>query len=217
MLFNIDYISYIGYFAQLCFSLRIIVQWITSEHKHKVVSPTLFWVFSLIGSAVMFIYGMLRSDFSIILGQFISYYVYIGNLNLKNIWKTIPFFLRILLLILPVAAVSITISNMDNFINKYFISSEIPLWLIILGCIGQVIFTCRFVYQWLYSYHHHESILSPTFWWISVTVSIIIIIYAIIKIDDVLIIGQMFGIISYIRNLMIGKNTKKADNEKKTA
>ena len=64
----------IGLLAQACFSARILIQWFLSEKKHEVISPTLFWVFSLIGSYLMFYYGWLRNDFSIIVGQFISFY-----------------------------------------------------------------------------------------------------------------------------------------------
>ena len=34
----------IGFLAQGLFSARILVQWIMSERKKKVVSPTIFWV-----------------------------------------------------------------------------------------------------------------------------------------------------------------------------
>ena len=44
----------IGLLAQACFSARILIQWLLSEKKHEVISPTLFWVFSLIGSYLMF-------------------------------------------------------------------------------------------------------------------------------------------------------------------
>lgn len=80
----------IGLLAQACFSARILIQWFLSEKKHEVISPTLFWVFSLIGSYLMFYYGWLRNDFSIIVGQFISFYIYIGNLRLKGVWRRIP-------------------------------------------------------------------------------------------------------------------------------
>ena len=56
----------IGLLAQACFSARILIQWFLSEKKHEVISPTLFWVFSLIGSyfpAVRNIAGILRNDF----------------------------------------------------------------------------------------------------------------------------------------------------------
>ena len=47
----------IGLLAQACFSARILIQWFLSEKKHEVISPTLFWVVSLIGSYLMFYYG----------------------------------------------------------------------------------------------------------------------------------------------------------------
>ena len=74
----------IGLVAQGFFSARILVQWLLSERSRKVLSPTVFWVFSLVGSAFMFYYGWLRDDFSIIFGQFLSFYIYIVNLHYKG-------------------------------------------------------------------------------------------------------------------------------------
>lgn len=59
----------IGLIAQLFFSGRMMVQWILSEKNKEIVSPTLYWVFSLIGSYLLCIYGWLRDDFSIIWGN----------------------------------------------------------------------------------------------------------------------------------------------------
>ena len=67
----------IGLLAQVFFSARMLIQWILSEKYKKVVSPSLYWVFSLLGAYLLCIYGWLRNDFSIILGQFISFYIYI--------------------------------------------------------------------------------------------------------------------------------------------
>ena len=92
----------IGFLAQICFSARIILQWMLSEKAKKVVSPSIFWKLSLIGAYLLFIYGWLRNDFAIILGQFISYYIYIWNLNQKKSWKGIPTFIRYLFLLTPV-------------------------------------------------------------------------------------------------------------------
>lgn len=75
----------IGFTSQLFFSARTLVQWILSEKNHRVVSPTVFWVLSLLGSVLLFCYGWLRNDFSIIMGQSISYYIYIWNLNIKGV------------------------------------------------------------------------------------------------------------------------------------
>lgn len=74
----------IGFLAQLLFSARLLLQWIMSERAKKVVSPSIFWKLSLIGAWLLFIYGWLRDDFAIILGQLISYYIYIWNLDKKR-------------------------------------------------------------------------------------------------------------------------------------
>ena len=80
---NIAILS-IGFLAQAFFSARTLVQWILSEKAKKVLSPTIFWVLSLLGAYLLCIYGWLRNDFAIILGQFISYYIYLANLKLKG-------------------------------------------------------------------------------------------------------------------------------------
>ena len=76
----------IGFLAQAFFSARILLQWALSERAGRVLSPGAFWVLSLAGSYLFFVYGWLRDDFAIILGQFISYYIYIWNLREKAIW-----------------------------------------------------------------------------------------------------------------------------------
>ena len=61
----------LGFLAQGFFSARMLIQWIMSERARKIVSPNIYWICSLAGSILLFIYGWLRNDFSIIFGQFI--------------------------------------------------------------------------------------------------------------------------------------------------
>ena len=56
----------LGFLAQICFSARLLIQWIISEKEKQVVSPTLFWLLSLLGSYLLFFYGWLRNDFAIL-------------------------------------------------------------------------------------------------------------------------------------------------------
>src|SRR4051812_40281662 len=81
----------LGFFAQSIFGARLLVQLFLSEKKGKVVSPTIFWQLSLVASFLFSIYGILRNDFVIILGQTLSYFIYIRNLQLKNDWAKIYF------------------------------------------------------------------------------------------------------------------------------
>lgn len=198
----------IGFLAQLFFSARLLLQWIMSERARKVVSPSIFWKLSLAGSYLLFIYGWMRDDFAIILGQFISYYIYIWNLDKKESWKKIPFLFRILLIVTPIAALSYLLNDTVEFLNQFFYNDKIPLWLLIFGSLGQIIFTLRFVYQWLYSRRKKESVLPLGFWLISLCGSVIIVAYAIYRRDPVLILGQSTGLIVYTRNIFILRHEK---------
>ena len=166
----------IGLLAQACYYARILIQWFLSEKKHEVISPTLFWVFSLIGSYLMFYYGWLRNDFSIIVGQFISFYIYIGNLRLKGVWRRIPVLFRILLAVTPLLAAIGTLQDSSHFVENFLKNEDIPVWLIVFGTAGQFIFTFRFIYQWSYSSRKQVSALPPTFLVISLVGSCMIVI-----------------------------------------
>ena len=200
----------IGFLAQGFFSARILVQWIMSERARKVLSPSVFWILSIIGSYLLCLYGVLRQDFAIVLGQFISYYVYLWNLKAKGIWKTTPEWLRLILLATPMAAISIAAVHADEFFRTFFHNEDIPMWLLLFGSAGQIIFTLRFIYQYWYSSRRGESELPPFFWILSLAGSLSIVTYGIIRHDPVLIIGQSFGLVAYIRNLMIGARKKNA-------
>lgn len=190
----------IGFLAQVLFSSRLLVQWITSEKQRKVITPTTFWTFSLVASFLMFIYGYLREDFAIMLGQALTYFIYIRNLQIQEQWQKIPLLLRIILLLVPVAIVIYYFNNNRIDIVLLFKNEAIPLWLLLLGVIAQIIFTLRFVYQWIYAERHKESILPMGFWLLSLLGSSLILIYAIIRKDPVLFVGHLFGILIYSRN-----------------
>lgn len=199
---NIAILS-IGFLAQAFFSARTLVQWILPEKAKKVLSPTIFWVLSLLGAYLLCIYGWLRNDFAIILGQFISYYIYLANLKLKGVWQCLPKLVGYLLLATPIVAVAFVAQDVSAFVARFLHNEEVALWLLIFGSVGQVLFTLRFVYQWIYSQRRKESQLPAGFWIISLTGSLLILTYGIIRADAVLIVGQMFGAVAYARNLWI--------------
>jgi len=204
------YIYSIGFLAQGFFSARILVQWIMSEKARKVLSPTLFWALSIVGSYLLCIYGWLRHDFAIVLGQIISYYIYIYNLKLKGEWQKLRISFKIILLVTPVAAIFFVMDNASEVLADFFCNEDVPLWLVIFGSSGQVLFTFRFIYQIICSAREGVSKLPPGFWWISLTGSMMIVSYGILRLDPVLMIGQSFGLVAYVRNLIIGYREKPA-------
>lgn len=199
-----DYIIYgIGLLAQGFFAARLLVQWIASERAKKVQSPVLFWQLSMIGSLMLCLYGWLRYDFAIVLGQLVSYYIYIWNLNAKGSWGKIPAFMRLMFFAVPIVAVSYFAFDWRDTVERLFKQENIPAWLIIYGVLGQFFFQLRFIYQWWYSRKKGESLLPVPFWVISLTGSALIVSYAVMRRDPILILGQATGIIVYVRNLMI--------------
>ena len=202
-----NYIIYsIGFLAQILFSSRLILQWIISEKNKKVLTPVLFWEISLFASFLLFVYGYLRHDFSIMLGQTTTYYIYIRNIQLQNDWKKIPFALRWFIVLFPVFVVLYGYNNNIYDLHNLLKNENIPQWLLWLGIIAQVLFTLRFVYQWIYSEKKQTSVLPLGFWILSLSGSLLIFIYAIIRRDPVLLAGHAMGLVIYIRNIIILKN-----------
>jgi lipid-A-disaccharide synthase-like uncharacterized protein len=193
----------IGFLAQICFSARLLVQWIRSEKAGRVLSPVLFWQLSILASFLMMIYGILRQDLSIIIGQTMTYGIYIRNLYYKGFWDKIPRLARILAIVFPILAISILFSGNTYNFNKIIGNQSIPLYLLFWGITGQFVFTFRFVYQWYYTEKQKQSVLPIGFWVISISGSLMVLSYAVIRRDPVLFVGQIFGTVVYSRNILI--------------
>jgi lipid-A-disaccharide synthase-like uncharacterized protein len=193
----------VGFLAQLLFSARQLTQWISSERAGKILSPLLFWQLSIVASFLLMVYGILRHDLAIILGQLATYGIYLRNLHYHGFWKKIPLTARTLALIFPVVAVSWLVLGETHSVQRVIANEAIPAWLMFWGIAGQLVFTFRFVYQWLYSERRHESLLPIGFWAISITGSAMVLSYAVIRRDPVLLVGQSFGLFVYSRNVFL--------------
>lgn len=79
---KLDFLTIFGFFAQFIFFLRFIVQWFVSEKKRKSVIPLSFWYLSIIGSILILIYAIKRSDPVFIAGQGLALVIYVRNIML---------------------------------------------------------------------------------------------------------------------------------------
>ncbi len=198
----------LGFFAQALFGARLVVQWFQTERKGAVVSPTIFWQISLVASFLFLIYGIIRDDLVIILGQTLSYFIYIRNLQLKNNWREIPFVIRSILIVLPILAIAWIIWGSESKLAEILKANDLSHPILILGAVGQLLLNFRFIYQWYYSEKKKTSVLPLGFWIISTVASAFVLIYASYRIDPVLLVAQGLGIIVYIRNMMIYKKNQ---------
>ena len=73
-------------------------------------------------------------------------------------------------------------------------------WLIVGFC-GQALFSMRFLIQWISSERAHKSVIPEAFWWCSIGGSMVLLSYAIWRLDPVFILGQSMGFFIYGRNL----------------
>ncbi len=195
----------IGFLAQLLFSGRLIVQWFLSEKSKRIITPSIFWKLSLVASFMLFVYGYLRQDLAIMLGQSLTYYIYIRNLDLQGEWQRSPKYIRYFLLFFPVAIVIYGYNNAKYDMALLLHNEDIPLWLMVLGIGSQILFTFRFIYQWIYSERNKVSELPVGFWRLSALGAFFILLYAVFRRDPVLFIGHITGLAIYIRNIMIWK------------
>lgn len=65
----------------------------------------------------------------------------------------------------------------------------------------------RFIYQLVVSHRSQQSVLPPKFWYISLLAALMVQIYGIYRLDIVLILGQVGGIVTYVRNIMLARRS----------
>lgn len=72
----------VGFLGQALFSMRFVVQWLSSEREKRSVVPLSFWYLSIAGGATLFAYALHRADPVFIVGQGAGLFIYARNLHL---------------------------------------------------------------------------------------------------------------------------------------
>ena len=70
-----------------------------------------------------------------------------------------------------------------------------------VGFLGQGLFCLRFVVQWLATERAKKSVMPVSFWYISLGGTVVLLAYAIHKMDPVFIAGFSLNMLIYFRNL----------------
>ncbi len=206
-----NYWLIIGFFGQALFSTRFVIQWMATEKNKKSVIPTAFWYFSIAGSLTLLSYALYRRDPVFVLGQTFGVFIYLRNLYFihpkfmqKLIAVIVIYFSALMLYLLSSGYVSpdqIKELRSNNTLKD-------TLWQAI-GFIGQILFSMRFILQWIASEKEKRSVMPITFWYFSMFGSITLLSYAIYQQDPVFILGQSFGMVIYLRNLYYVFKTKR--------
>ena len=83
------------------------------------------------------------------------------------------------------------------------VDSWTEFWWVVFGLAGQLLFTARFLVQWLASERARRSVVPVAFWYFSIGGGLILLSYAIYRADPVFILGQSLGVFIYARNLWL--------------
>ena len=81
--------------------------------------------------------------------------------------------------------------------------NKIEIIFLAIGFFGQAIFASRFIIQWIYSEKKGRSYIPIIFWYLSVIGGLTLLVYAVYRKDPVIIMGQSFGVLIYVRNLVL--------------
>lgn len=93
-----------------------------------------------------------------------------------------------------------------------FFAQGIGFWEV-LGFVGLLVFSSRFIVQWIVSERKRESVIPVSFWYLSIVGSLFLLFYAFYRKDPVFILSYLFNGLIYGRNLYFIYSKKKAKVE----
>lgn len=110
---------------------------------------------------------------------------------------------------------------MDALIAKLAIwwantSTTEMIWLGV-GFAAQLMFSMRFILQWIASERARQSIVPEVFWYFSFAGGAMLLAYAIYRVDPVFILGQGTGLLIYARNIHFIWQQKQAASEEQSS
>lgn len=102
------------------------------------------------------------------------------------------------------------VHDLGDYLHRVFVLNlDIVM---VVGLLGQLLFTARFIVQWVASERAGRSVIPVSFWFLSIGGSLILFGYALYRADAVFILGQGLGTLIYVRNLMlIAKERRQRD------
>lgn len=88
-----------------------------------------------------------------------------------------------------------------NYVYDVFVA-KFDFWLA-FGIIAQLVFTGRFLVQWIASERAGRSVIPVAFWVLSMIGGMMTLVYGVQKREPVIIMGQVLAVVIYVRNLML--------------
>lgn len=99
----------------------------------------------------------------------------------------------------------------DQVFRILHVQSWTEFWWVMIGLGGQLMFTARFLVQWIASERARRSVVPLAFWYLSFGGGLILLLYALYRKDPVFILGQATGLFIYLRNLWLIRAERRAN------
>ena len=93
-----------------------------------------------------------------------------------------------------------SLADLPDFLH---VNSWGEFWWVLIGLAGQLMFSMRFLIQWISSERARASVIPVAFWWFSLAGGAILFCYALYRRDPVFVLGQSTGLVIYSRNLWL--------------
>lgn len=212
----------IGGIAAIIFYGRFYLQWYTSERQQRSVVPIGFWYMSCVGSLLLFGYGVYTQSAVGTLSYCFNLIIYVRNMI--HIWRANgtlnrrrTYLVHGLALGIVLVAVGLLVLTWLNVLEATRSDSggnagRTWFW-IAVGVVGQGLFACRFILQWLATERRKESVIPVAFWYFSVAASILMFASFVQLQDWIFAFGIATTLPIYTRNLWLIHRRKQRFSE----
>ena len=211
----------LGFVSSLFFASRFLIQWLFSENKGRSLVPKVFWILSFCGNIMLAIHSLIQMQSHILVIQIINAFIALRNINFMGTpetrWPLNKFLFTMAATLLATLATLFLLGLGQDHVSFF----RIPIapwnrgyeqhlsWIWhFMGTIGLLLFSSRFIIQWCLAEMAKKSFLGKSFWWISLLGDILCLAYFIKLGDSVNYIGPLFGLIPYVRNLILMQREK---------
>jgi lipid-A-disaccharide synthase-like uncharacterized protein len=130
--------------------------------------------------------------------------IFISAMKLSRIQKiltTLAALICTLLLPATVLAAQDDYQSFAGWIHELLGQMKTPLFW--FGIFAQFMFFMRFIWQWIVSEQRRRSTIPVVFWYFSLAGGVAMFIYACLRADLVIMLGQAMACVIYTRNLML--------------
>jgi lipid-A-disaccharide synthase-like uncharacterized protein len=91
----------------------------------------------------------------------------------------------------------------QTLMTWFHVETQAELLWVFFGFAAQLMFTGRFLVQWIASERARKSVMPVAFWYFSMVGGLMLFAYAVHRWDPVFMMGQGMGVIIYARNLRL--------------